>query len=695
MDPPALGQPGPVCLPSRQLAQREPVACWLGSVSQWSVAAAVLAGKVAGKEKLLGLFQQGCCAVYGVCVWGSLCPAAPAPSHYSELQGLAWGSPIQCCWGLGGRAGPFSGVATGGGRRPACSVSSAAFAEGALACCRQRGSAASGPRGPPSLGTGRDAGWLAGCTPPKALGLQRGQRSPAEAGKRRPIGLGGTGQPAASQRTAAAAAAARSRSLPGKAGRAGAAADRLAAPEGEPGSRPPLRLSRAKRYAGGGSPPSRRRRHPAPCLQPAQAGRLPGGASGGAEAEAEARPAQPGVLRSASCEAAMARGLAAALRPQPCALAAAAALAVACALYYAGSGGAPRLPSGAGPELGPAPAAASSSSSSAAASSPSLLAGPGGGGAESKAKAGEELLASGPAGEAELHVLLVLAKAERNAALRAKAERALRSLVRFGKLEPRRALVLHLLSDAPSKGPAKALFRDALRGASFKHKVVFHDVEVLAEKLLPVVGAMQKLFSAGPGTYYSDSIFFLSVAMHRVMPKEISRIIQVDLDVEYRTNIRELFEEFENFPEGAVIGIAREMQPVYRHIFWQYRQEHPGTRVGEPPPDGLPGFNSGVLLLNLEAMRHSELYNRLLEPEAVRQLADRFHFKGHLGDQDFFTLAGMEHPELFHVLDCTWNRQLCTWWREHGYGQVFDRYFRCDGHVKIYHGNCNTPIPEE
>lgn len=30
---------------------------------------------------------------------------------------------------------------------------------------------------------------------------------------------------------------------------------------------------------------------------------------------------------------------------------------------------------------------------------------------------------------------------------------------------------------------------------------------------------MQKHFSAGSGTYYSDSIFFLSVAMHQIMPK--------------------------------------------------------------------------------------------------------------------------------------------------------------------------------
>ncbi|XP_074690013.1 xyloside xylosyltransferase 1 isoform X3 [Strix aluco] len=180
-----------------------------------------------------------------------------------------------------------------------------------------------------------------------------------------------------------------------------------------------------------------------------------------------------------------------------------------------------------------------------------------------------------------------------------------------------------------------------------------------------------------------------------VAAAEITQIIQVDLDLKYKTNIRDLFDEFDNFPEGAVIGIAREMQPVYRHTFWQYRRENPQTKVGDPPPDGLPGFNSGVLLLNLEAMRQSKLYNQLLEPTMVQKLTEKYHFKGHLGDQDFFTMVGMEHPELFHVLDCTWNRQLCTWWRDHGYSDVFDQYFQCEGEVKIYHGNCNTPIPED
>ncbi|EPY85280.1 hypothetical protein CB1_000389027 [Camelus ferus] len=157
-----------------------------------------------------------------------------------------------------------------------------------------------------------------------------------------------------------------------------------------------------------------------------------------------------------------------------------------------------------------------------------------------------------------------------------------------------------------------------------------------------------------------------------------------------------------HFQAGSRAGFAMmQHSPRYNlgkgrswHTFWQFRHENPKTRVGGPPPEGLPGFNSGVMLLNLEAMRQSPLYGRLLEPAQVQQLADKYRFRGHLGDQDFFTMIGMEHPELFHVLDCTWNRQLCTWWRDHGYSDVFEAYFRCEGHVKIYHGNCNTPIPE-
>ncbi|XP_069009569.1 xyloside xylosyltransferase 1 isoform X1 [Embiotoca jacksoni] len=293
------------------------------------------------------------------------------------------------------------------------------------------------------------------------------------------------------------------------------------------------------------------------------------------------------------------------------------------------------------------------------------------------------------------HALMMFTKVDRSRSLQDKFRVALLSMVKHGHFLEGEVLVLHFVSDQPSQELGERMLQEFLLDATFRYEVLFHDVVALTQKLFPIVEAMQKHFSAGSGAYYSDSIFFLSVAMHKIMPESLTRIVQLDLDLKYKTNIRDFFQEFDRFPPGAVIGIAREMQPVYRHTFWQYRKEHPQTRVGEPPPDGLPGFNSGVMLLDLGAMRASALYNQLLEPSNVAKLADQYRFKGHLGDQDFFTMIGMEHPELFYSLACGWNRQLCTWWRDHGYGDVFQLYYRCDGPIYIYHGNCNSPIPDD
>ncbi|XP_070969434.1 xyloside xylosyltransferase 1-like [Oncorhynchus clarkii lewisi] len=293
------------------------------------------------------------------------------------------------------------------------------------------------------------------------------------------------------------------------------------------------------------------------------------------------------------------------------------------------------------------------------------------------------------------HALMMFTKVDKSRSLQEKFRVAILSMAKYSLFLDKEVLVLHFVSDEASRELGERMLPELLLVGTFQYEVVFHDVGVLSQKLFPIVEAMQKHFSAGSGAYYSDAIFFLSVAMHHIMPADLQRIVQLDLDLKYRSNIRELFLEFDRFPPGAVIGIAREMQPVYRHTFWQYRKENPQSRVGEPPPDGLPGFNSGVMLLDLGAMRTSALYNQLLEPRNVAQLADQYHFRGHLGDQDFFSMIGMEHPGLFHQLACGWNRQLCTWWREHGYGDVFQLYYRCEGPVYIYHGNCNTPIPDD
>ena len=144
-----------------------------------------------------------------------------------------------------------------------------------------------------------------------------------------------------------------------------------------------------------------------------------------------------------------------------------------------------------------------------------------------------------------------------------------------------------------------------------------------------------------------------------------------------------------------MIGIAHELQPVYKHIMYRYRNAHPNTKIGAPLPHGEPGFNSGVLLMHLQRIRNSSLYKEYLsDPTRIRQLSEKYFFKGHLGDQCFYTLLSFEHPELLYVLPCTWNRQLCTWWKDKGYERVFHLYHNCEGYVNVYHGNCGTAIPD-
>lgn len=203
---------------------------------------------------------------------------------------------------------------------------------------------------------------------------------------------------------------------------------------------------------------------------------------------------------------------------------------------------------------------------------------------------------------------------------------------------------------------------------------------------------MQRYFTSS-GAYYSDYLFFLSLVSHQVLP-QLHKVILLDCDLKFNADIYQLYKHFSLFTQHNIIGIAREAQPVYRHTFNMYRNLHKDTRVGGPPPDGLTGFNSGVLLLDLDRMRKSKLYNSLLTAETVKSLTEKYMFKGHLGDQDFYSLISLDHEDLFHILPCTWNRQLCTWWKEHGYENVFDQYFQCEGHINIYHGNCNTELPK-
>ncbi|XP_054165134.1 xyloside xylosyltransferase 1-like [Oppia nitens] len=261
----------------------------------------------------------------------------------------------------------------------------------------------------------------------------------------------------------------------------------------------------------------------------------------------------------------------------------------------------------------------------------------------------------------------------------------------------RQNICVNIISDKFSKTRAKSLLKYiANKIPNYKrfNKILFHDINKVNKQIEHLLPTLKKHFTYNSNSYYSRSLFFTSLAAHRYFA-DIDKLIFLDIDIQFNDNIEKLYGQFSEFSDDALIGIAYEQQPVYWHIMHEYRRKvHNKTDLGSPPPNGWPGFNSGVLLMNLQRMRVSKLFNdQLLSTKFVDNICQKYYFGGHLGDQDFYTVTSFDYRYLFHVLPCNWNRQLCQWWRYHGYRDIFDLYFKCDLKIKLFHGNCNSGLP--
>lgn len=289
-------------------------------------------------------------------------------------------------------------------------------------------------------------------------------------------------------------------------------------------------------------------------------------------------------------------------------------------------------------------------------------------------------------------VLMTFTKAEKNLGLQSKFKLCISSMLHHAT----GSVNLNVVGDKASRDIADSIIKKLPGEDKKKVKVFLHDMEPIARGVTELLADLIKYFRYSPDSYYGDNLFFISTVLHSLAQfKNAQKMIMLDSDLKFKDDIANLNAYFSEFSDTELIGIARDGQPVYRHVFSAYRSKNKGTKIGDPPPDGITGFNSGVLLLDLAKIRKADDYLRLISVSLLEELVHKYSFKGHLGDQDFYTLLSTEYSQFFHILPCNWNRQLCTWWKDHGYKDVFDEYYRCDGDIKIYHGNCNTPIPED
>lgn len=139
---------------------------------------------------------------------------------------------------------------------------------------------------------------------------------------------------------------------------------------------------------------------------------------------------------------------------------------------------------------------------------------------------------------------------------------------------------------------------------------------------------MSPLLGSRPGTYYSDSLFFLSLGLHKIASADQDYAVMLDADIKIKVDIKEIFKEFDHFGQEALFGLAPELTPVYRHVLYTYRNKNPKTNFGEASYlGGYSGFNSGVVLLNLKRLRESLEYDQIVSRDSVEHLVDKYFFK--------------------------------------------------------------------
>jgi len=147
----------------------------------------------------------------------------------------------------------------------------------------------------------------------------------------------------------------------------------------------------------------------------------------------------------------------------------------------------------------------------------------------------------------------------------------------------------------------------------------------------------------------------------------LDHVLFIDRKMLVQGNIVELSHDL-NLLRGsssAAIAMAPEQTTKYRRGFAGWQSVNPKTKLGRPPPDGKPGYNADLILMNLAKLRNSSKYKSYLSEKKLNSLIKTYRYHSSedvpdLGDV-LNILAAADSAEaadksLFQSLSCRWSR---------------------------------------
>ncbi|KAM6335936.1 xylosyl- and glucuronyltransferase LARGE2 [Podargus strigoides] len=171
-----------------------------------------------------------------------------------------------------------------------------------------------------------------------------------------------------------------------------------------------------------------------------------------------------------------------------------------------------------------------------------------------------------------------------------------------------------------------------------------------------------------PNKHYSGIYGLMKLTLTKALPTNLSKVIVLDTDITFATDIAELWAVFGKFSDKQVIGLVENQSDWYLGNLW--KNHKPWPALGR-------GFNTGVILLLLDRLRRlgwEQMWRLTAERELMSMLSTS------LADQDIFNAVIKQNPAMVYRLPCFWNVQLSDHTRsEQCYTEVSD--------LKVIHWN--------
>lgn len=148
-----------------------------------------------------------------------------------------------------------------------------------------------------------------------------------------------------------------------------------------------------------------------------------------------------------------------------------------------------------------------------------------------------------------------------------------------------------------------------------------------------------------PNKHYSGIYGLLKLVLPKVLPETLDKVIVLDTDITFATDIAELWKLFWKMTYES-IGLVENQSDWYLGKLW--KNHRPWPALGR-------GFNTGVMLLKLRKLREfnwSAIWKMVAEKELLSMLSTS------LADQDIFNTVIKNYPYLIYSLPCQWNVQL-------------------------------------